>query len=78
MTSTQFPKRFYDLWVHEHLTSFRHTAAGKATTMGHIQRHHLSDSKVVVPEPDVLSTADKMIAPIIEQVMQRRVESRTR
>ena len=44
--------------------------------MGHIKRHPLSDSKVVAPEPDVLSTADKMIAPIIEQVMQRRVESR--
>ena len=77
VTSTLFPKWFYYLWVHEHLASFRHTAAGKATTMGHIQRHHLSDAKIVVPESDVLNATDKMIAPIIEQVMQRRVESRT-
>ena len=77
VTSTLFPKWFYYLWVHEHLASFRHTAAGKATTMGHIQRHHLSDAKIVVPESDVLNATDKMISPIIEQVMQRRVESRT-
>jgi type I restriction enzyme S subunit len=77
VTSTLFHKWFYYLWVHEHLASFRHTAAGKATTMGHIQRHHLSDAKIVVPESDVLNAADKVIAPIIEQVMQRRVESRT-
>ncbi|MDA8118628.1 MAG: restriction endonuclease subunit S [Gammaproteobacteria bacterium] len=77
VTSTQFCKWFYYLWVHEHLASFRHTAAGKATTMGHIQRHHLSDAKVVVPESDVLDAVDKMIAPIIEQIMQRRIESRT-
>ena len=77
VTSMLFPKWFYYLWIHEHLASFRHTAAGKATTMGHIQRHHLSDAKIVVPESDVLIAADKMIAPIIEQVMQRRVESRT-
>ena len=77
VTSAQFSKWFYYLWVHEHLTSFRHTAAGKATTMGHIQRHHLSDAKVVVPEPNVLSAADEIFAPIIEQVVQRRVESHT-
>lgn len=76
VTSTTFPKWFYYSWVHEHLASFRYTAAGKATTMGHIQRHHLSDAKVVVPDPDVLRVADKMIAPIIEQIVQRSVESR--
>jgi type I restriction enzyme S subunit len=77
VTSTQFPKWFYYLWVHQHLASFRRTAAGKATTMGHIQRHHLSDAKVVVPNSEVLGMADKIIAPIIGQVMQHRVESRT-
>ena len=33
---------------HFHAVS-RGIAAGKATTMGHIQRHHLTDAKVAVP-----------------------------
>jgi len=77
VTSTRFPKWFYYLCVHQHLPDFRHIAAGKATTMGHIQRHHLTDAKVVVSDPDVFNAADKVIAPIIEQIMQHRVESRT-
>jgi type I restriction enzyme S subunit len=77
VTSARFPEWFYYLCVHEHLPDFRHIAAGKATTMGHIQRHHLTDAKVVVPNQAVFKAADKVIAPLIEQVMKRRVESRT-
>lgn len=32
----------------------RRDREGKATTLGHIQRHHLSDAKVVVPAGDTL------------------------
>jgi len=77
ITSTRFPKWFYYLCIHRHLPDFRHIAAGKATTMGHIQRHHLTDAKVIVPEPSVFGAADKTLAPLIEQIMRRRVESRT-
>ena len=77
VTSTRFPKWFYYLCVHQHLPDFRHIAAGKATTMGHIQRHHLTDAKVIVPGSAVFNAADKVIAPLIEQVMQRRVETLT-
>ena len=77
VTSIVFPKWFYYLWNTKHFASFRHIAAGKATTMGHTQRHHLSDAKVVVPGLDVIYAADKMIAPIMEQVMRCRLESRT-
>ena len=77
VTSTEFPKWFYYFWIHEHLPSFRHIAAGKATTMGHIQRHHLSDAKVVVPDREVLNAAQRMVAPILDRIVERRRESRT-
>jgi len=77
VTSAHFPKWFYYLWIHQHLPDFRHIAVGKATTMGHIQRHHLTDAKVVVSGPPVFEIADKVIAPLIEQAVKRRVESRT-
>ncbi|MBZ0159155.1 MAG: restriction endonuclease subunit S [bacterium] len=76
VTSTEFPKWFYYLWIHEHLPAFQHIAAGKATTMGHIQRHHLSDAKVVVPPHRVLDASNKALAPIVAQMSRRCVESR--
>ena len=44
VTSPKFPKWFYFQWVKYHLPHFQQIAAGKATTMGHIQRHHLSEA----------------------------------
>lgn len=77
VTSTGYPKWFYYLWIHHHLEYFRNVAAGKATTMGHIQRHHLTDARVVVPNDATLKWMDSIIAPILDQVVQRRIESRT-
>jgi type I restriction enzyme, S subunit len=55
VASDRFPKWFYYLWIHQHLSWFQTIAAGKATTMGHIQRHHLAEAKVSVPPPTILS-----------------------
>ena len=77
VSSTYYPKWFYYLWIHEHLKNFRHIAAGKATTMGHIQRHHLSDAKAIIPNPGVFNAANNLIAPIIDRIIHLRIESRT-
>jgi type I restriction enzyme, S subunit len=77
VTSADFPKWFYYLWIHQHLADFREIAAGKATTMGHIQRHHLADAKVSIPPPAVLASADRVLGPMIEQICRRGVEART-
>jgi len=77
VTSEAHPKWLYFLWIHRHLGDFRHIAAGKATTMGHIQRHHLSNANVVLPGPDLLNVADRHMAPLIAAITQRSLESRT-
>ncbi len=77
VTSAHFPKWFYYLWIHQHLDDFRHIAAGKATTMGHIQRHHLSDAKVVVPDRATLKMASHALSPLIERIIATRIDSRT-
>jgi type I restriction enzyme S subunit len=77
VTSEQYPKWLYYLGVHHHLEAFRHIAAGKATTMGHIQRHHLSNAKLAVPSPALLAAMDDILAPIVESTWRRAVESRT-
>jgi type I restriction enzyme S subunit len=42
VTSLVYPRWFIYLWTRKHLNNFREIAASKATTMGHIQRSHLS------------------------------------
>ncbi|MGH8502944.1 MAG: hypothetical protein ACREVE_10850 [Gammaproteobacteria bacterium] len=44
--------------------------------MGHIQRHHLSDAKAILPDSEVFAAADKALSPLIEQIVQRQIESR--
>jgi type I restriction enzyme S subunit len=52
-------------------------AAGKATTMGHIQRHHLTEAKVLVPPSDLLAHADAKIGPLVQMQISNRIETRT-
>ena len=47
--TSRYPQWFIYGWLLEHLPEFRAIAAAKATTMGHIQRRHLTEAAVVVP-----------------------------
>jgi type I restriction enzyme, S subunit len=77
VTSAKYPKWLYYLWIHEHLSDFRHIAAAKATTMGHIQRHHLSNARVVLPPDFLIQGVDPYFRPLIEGIPERLVQSRT-
>jgi len=77
VTSARYPRWLCYLGIHQHLDDFRHIAAGKATTMGHIQRHHLSDARLSVPSPELLRAMDAVIQPIVECTWRRKVQSRT-
>jgi type I restriction enzyme S subunit len=77
VSSSVYPKWLYYLWIQEHLDDFRAVAAGKATTMGHIQRHHLSEARVVVPPVRSVAAFDRVLAPLVESTWRRAVESRT-
>ena len=77
VTSTDYPKWLSYLGIQQHLADFRHIAAGKATTMGHIQRHHLADARLAIPSSTQLKVIDSTMAPLTEALWRRRVESRT-
>lgn len=77
VTSGLFPKWFYYLWTKHHLPVFRETAANKATTMGHIQRHHLTEAKVVVPPQALLNAISTIIEPLIERAVSGALEIRS-
>lgn len=70
------PEWFAFMWTRHHLTDFRLIAAGKATTMGHIQRHHLTQAKALLPGADLLAEMDKVMTPIFDQIIRNKLESR--
>lgn len=76
VTSDVYPKWFYYYWTLHHLEGFSRIAADKATTMGHIRRHHLTDALVVVPDGGVSEVANEQLAPLFEREVQSQVETR--
>lgn len=77
MTSASYPKWFCWLSIDHFLPEFRGIAADKATTMGHIQRHHLTESLCAVPSALLLTRMDALMAPIFEQIVQLRRQARS-
>ena len=77
VTSPEFPKWFYYLWTLYHLDEFRLVAADKATTMGHIQRGHLTAAKVLIPPRPLLDAMTSTMSPLIDQLVANRIQSRT-
>ena len=66
VTSTEFPKWFYYPWTLYHLDEFRLIAADKATTMGHIQRGHLTAAKVLMPPRALLDAMTLTMSPLVD------------
>lgn len=75
VTSNDYPKWFYFYQINENLKRFREIAAGKATTMGHIQRHHLSETLIAIPPTEIMKKANELIAPLIDNFINKDIES---
>jgi len=75
VTSKDFPKWFYYLWTRYHLANFRLIAASKATTMGHIQRKHLTEAGTIVPSTNVLEAANEVLHPLMEQLINNALQA---
>jgi type I restriction enzyme S subunit len=76
VTSERYPTWFVKAWLDHHLPKFQAIAADKATTMGHIQRHHLAEAKIVVATPAVIAASGRILGPALERVIAARLESR--
>lgn len=76
VSSDEYPKWFYYQWVKFHLPEFQQIAQGKATTMGHIQRHHLSAALVAVPTENILKRMNCVMVPLLEQIITNGIQVR--
>lgn len=77
VSSSDFPKWLYFFWTRQHLPHFQQIAASKATTMGHIQRKHLTEAKVTVPTEAVMGIANDVLTPLLGQLINNALQAQT-
>jgi type I restriction enzyme S subunit len=75
VSSSKYPKWFYYFWVKNYLPEFRNIAEDKATTMGHIQRQHLTESEVSIPDRISFEKMDKVMTPLIQKFVNLKLEA---
>ena len=73
VTSLTYEKWFFYMWIKHHLDEFRRIANDKTTTMGHIQRYHLSEALVLVPDSSTIKKMNNVVKPIFKQLTQNKV-----
>ena len=76
VTSKKYDKWFYYLWTKHHLSKFIDIAADKATTMGHIKRGDLANSKVLIPDEISYGELSRLLGPKFDFIITKRVENR--
>lgn len=76
VTSVEVPKWFYYLATRHFLHDFREIAAHKATTMGHIQRKHLTEAKLAVPPASKLTAFGQLIGPLLDRRIANSLQAR--
>ena len=77
VTSDKFPKWFYLHCLLTHLPNFQQIARDKATTMGHIRRHHLSDALCAVAPAKMLESASHLFGVFLRRQIANEQESLT-
>lgn len=76
VTSSEVPKWFYYLATKHFLPGFREIAAHKATTMGHIQRGHLTASRLALPPAPVIRALSSVMGPLLERRINGALQAR--
>lgn len=77
VTSEKYNTWMYYLWTLSHLEELKGIAKDKATTMGHIKRSHLTDSKVLIPKNADIETMNDIMNPIFNQLIVTKIQNRT-
>ncbi len=77
VTSEQYPKWFYLHSILLHFPEFQQIAKDKATTMGHIKRHHLTDALCVVPPDDLIRQASGLLGELLAHMTKNELTNRT-
>lgn len=75
VTSNRFPQSFILMELQRYLSYFQKVAELRKTTMGHITREHLKDSRIAVPPSYIIQMLDAKLKPVYEKVINSNIES---
>lgn len=76
VVSDDYPRSFYYFQLVWYLQHFKMIADLRKTTMGHITREHLKQSRIVVPPIDLIKQLDDILKPIQEKQILNSEENR--
>lgn len=77
VTSIEYPKWFFLSWVEQHLKRFQGIATDKATTMGHIRRHHLREVECIIPDKSFLNVVNNTFESLFTKQVLNNIQSRS-
>lgn len=72
-----YPAWFVFRWIQVHMPLFQAIARDRATTMGHIQRRHLAEACVPIPDRETLAAARDVLDPFDAQTANLSAETMT-
>ena len=75
VTSNKFPQSFILMELQRYLIYFQKVAELRKTTMGHITRDHLKDSRIAVPPSHIIQMLDDKLKPVYEKVINSNIEN---
>lgn len=76
VSSDKYPKWFYYYWTKRYIDYFIGIANDKATTMGHINRKHLSHAKILIPNDSTLEKFSRTFDNLLEKELSVSKESK--
>ena len=75
VSSPKYPKWFYFLWTHYHISAWKQLISAKATSMGHIKREDLESAQVIIPPDNVMGYLNDKMHPIFEMYILIKQEN---
>lgn len=75
VTSNNYPKSFYYHQILNYLQHFKMMAENRKTTMGHITREHLEQSRIAIPPKELTLEFEKKFSPILDKIISNSIEN---
>ena len=76
VTSGKYPKSFYFFELVNYLNHFKMMADLRKTTMGHITKGHLEQSRIAIPPLEKIQELDKILSPYFKLIVKNDQEIR--
>lgn len=75
VTSDKYPRTYYYFEILRYLEYFKMVANLRKTTMGHITREHLQQSRLCVPPKELIEILHEKIDPVLERIVKSSEEN---